>query len=112
MLSGETFFSDFDQRHSLSVYALYRLSNRSSLGAKFRYGSNYPITGYVGEQAVSQNSAPLFGGVGNVAEAVVRIFHRFGDYEHRQRNRLKFTVKALGWDGFRARFEEALTEFR
>jgi sulfite reductase beta subunit-like hemoprotein len=48
----------------------------------------------------------------NVAEAVVRIFHRFGDYEHRQRNRLKFTVKTLGWDAFRARFEEALEEFR
>jgi sulfite reductase beta subunit-like hemoprotein len=48
----------------------------------------------------------------NVAEAVVRVFHRFGDYEHRQRNRLKFTVKTLGWDGFKARFEEALEEFR
>ena len=48
----------------------------------------------------------------NVAEAVVRVFHRFGDYEHRQRNRLKFTVKTLGWDGFRGRFEEALEEFR
>jgi sulfite reductase (NADPH) hemoprotein beta-component len=48
----------------------------------------------------------------NVSEAVVRVFHRFGDYEHRQRNRLKFTVKSLGWDGFRARFEEALEEFR
>jgi sulfite reductase (NADPH) hemoprotein beta-component len=47
-----------------------------------------------------------------VAEAVVRVFHRFGDYEHRQRNRLKFVVKALGWDGFRARFEECLAEFR
>jgi sulfite reductase (NADPH) hemoprotein beta-component len=47
-----------------------------------------------------------------VAEAVVRVFHRFGDYEHRQRNRLKFTVKALGWDGFRTRFHEALDEFR
>jgi sulfite reductase (NADPH) hemoprotein beta-component len=47
-----------------------------------------------------------------VAEAVVRVFHRFGDYEHRQRNRLKFTVRALGWDVFRARFQEALDEFR
>ena len=47
-----------------------------------------------------------------VAEAVVRVFHRFGDYEHRQRNRLKFTIKALGWDGFRARFDECLAEFR
>jgi sulfite reductase (NADPH) hemoprotein beta-component len=48
----------------------------------------------------------------NVAEAVVRVFHRFGDYEHRQRNRIKFVVKALGWDAFRARVEEALEEFR
>jgi len=47
-----------------------------------------------------------------VAEAVVRVFHRYGDYEHRQRNRLKFVVKALGWEGFRARFEECLAEFR
>jgi sulfite reductase (NADPH) hemoprotein beta-component len=47
-----------------------------------------------------------------VAEAVVRVFHRFGDYEHRQRNRLKFTIKALGWDGFKARYDEALAEFR
>jgi sulfite reductase (NADPH) hemoprotein beta-component len=48
----------------------------------------------------------------NVAEAVVRVFHRFGDYKHPQRNRMKFVVKALGWDGYRARFEECLDEFR
>jgi sulfite reductase (NADPH) hemoprotein beta-component len=48
----------------------------------------------------------------NVAEAVVRVFHRFGDYEHRSRNRLKFTIKTLGWDGFRERYEEALAEFK
>ncbi len=47
----------------------------------------------------------------NAAEAVLRVFHRHGDYEHRQRNRLKFVVKALGWDGFRAKFEECLQEF-
>ena len=48
----------------------------------------------------------------NVAEAVIRVFHKDGDYEHRQRNRLKFTVKALGWDRFRVRFEEELAVFR
>ncbi len=47
-----------------------------------------------------------------VAEAVVRVFHRFGDYEHRQRNRLKFTIRTLGWDGFKQRFDECLAEFR
>ncbi|OFW16186.1 MAG: nitrite reductase [Acidobacteria bacterium RIFCSPLOWO2_12_FULL_67_14] len=48
----------------------------------------------------------------NVAEAVVRVFHRFGDRKHMQRNRMKFLIRSLGWDGYRARFEEALTEFR
>ena len=48
----------------------------------------------------------------NVAESVVRVFHRFGDYKHPQRNRLKFVVRAFGWEGFRARFEECLAEFR
>ena len=47
-----------------------------------------------------------------VAEAVVRVFHRYGDYEHRQRNRLKFVIRSLGWDAFRARFDECLEEFR
>jgi len=48
----------------------------------------------------------------NVAEAVVRVFHRFGDYEHKSRNRLKFTIRTLTWDGFRQKFEEALAEFK
>jgi sulfite reductase beta subunit-like hemoprotein len=48
----------------------------------------------------------------NVAEAIIRVFHRFGDYKHPQRNRMKFVVKALTWDGYRARFEECLDEFK
>ncbi len=48
----------------------------------------------------------------NVAEAIVRVFHRLGDYKHKQRNRLKFLVKSLGWDGFRAEFERELEAFR
>jgi sulfite reductase beta subunit-like hemoprotein len=47
-----------------------------------------------------------------VAEAVVRVFHRLGDYKHRQRNRLKFLVKTLGWDGFRAEFDKDLEAIR
>ena len=48
----------------------------------------------------------------DVAEAVVRVFHERGDYQHRQRNRMKFLIKAMGWDGFRAAFEEALAQVR
>ena len=44
----------------------------------------------------------------NVAEAVIRVFHRLGDYQHKQRNRMKFLIKQLGWDGWRAAFEQEL----
>jgi outer membrane receptor for ferrienterochelin and colicin len=44
--TGEAFDGDYDQRHTFNVQALYRLSNRTSLAAKFRAGSNAPATGY------------------------------------------------------------------
>jgi sulfite reductase beta subunit-like hemoprotein len=47
----------------------------------------------------------------DVAEAIVRVFHRFGDYQHRQRNRMKFLIREIGWDAWRAKYDEALAEF-
>ena len=46
--TGETFWGDADQRHTLSLYGLYRLSSRTSVSARYRYGSNYPVTGFIG----------------------------------------------------------------
>jgi len=48
----------------------------------------------------------------NVVEAVLRVFREFGDYKHKQANRLKFTIKKLGWDGFLAEYHRKLEEFR
>jgi hypothetical protein len=61
LTGDETFWADFDQRHSLSLFGRYPLSNRTALGAKFRYGSNYPLLGYIGQQT-SSSVTPLFGG--------------------------------------------------
>jgi sulfite reductase beta subunit-like hemoprotein len=47
-----------------------------------------------------------------VAEAVLRVFQRYGDYEHKQRNRLKFLVKSMGWDAWLAAFQRELDEVR
>ena len=44
-----------------------------------------------------------------VAEAVLRVFHRLGDYKHKQRNRIKFLVRELGWTKFRAEYDHELT---
>jgi sulfite reductase (NADPH) hemoprotein beta-component len=44
----------------------------------------------------------------DAAEAIIRVFHRLGDYKHKQRNRLKFLVRSLGWEGFRAEYEKEI----
>jgi ferric enterobactin receptor len=44
--TGEAFWDDFDQRHTFNVYGNYRLTDRLSLSARFRAGSNFPAPGY------------------------------------------------------------------
>src|SRR5437773_2518156 len=44
-----------------------------------------------------------------VAEAILRVFHRLGDYEHKQRNRMKFLIRAIGWTRWREEYERELT---
>lgn len=45
-VTGETFWADFDQRHTLNAYGLYRFNDHFSASARFREGSNYPAEGY------------------------------------------------------------------
>jgi sulfite reductase beta subunit-like hemoprotein len=47
-----------------------------------------------------------------VAEAVLRVFHRLGDYEHKQRNRMKFLIRAIGWTRWREEYARELTACR
>jgi len=44
--TGEVFWGDYDQRHTLNAYATYRHSDRTSFSARFRAGSNFPAPGY------------------------------------------------------------------
>jgi sulfite reductase (NADPH) hemoprotein beta-component len=48
----------------------------------------------------------------SVAEAVIRVFHARGDYQHKQRNRMKFLIKSMGWEAFRAAFDDTLAAVR
>jgi sulfite reductase beta subunit-like hemoprotein len=40
-----------------------------------------------------------------VTEAVLRVFHRLGDYQHKQRNRMKFLIDQMGFEAWRAEYE-------
>ena len=46
------------------------------------------------------------------AEAVLRVFKRLGDYKHKQRNRMKFLIKALGWEAWVKEYETELAACR
>ena len=48
----------------------------------------------------------------DVAEAILRTFHRLGDYKHKQRNRMKFLIKSMGWEAWKADVERDLAEIR
>jgi sulfite reductase (NADPH) hemoprotein beta-component len=48
----------------------------------------------------------------DVADAVMRVFAAFGDYKHKQRNRIKFLIKSLGWDRFVEEYRRALEGVR
>jgi hypothetical protein len=48
-VSGESFWGDLDQRHTINLYGLYRLSPSTSVSGKLRMGSNFPAPGYYTE---------------------------------------------------------------
>jgi hypothetical protein len=48
--TGETFWGDYDQRHTVNLYGTYRVNDRFSLSARLRLGSNFPTTGYWDER--------------------------------------------------------------
>jgi hypothetical protein len=66
--TAETFWANADQRHTLSLYGNYRLSSRTGISAKLRYGSNYPLVGYLAEHpdAPIVDGQPEFYAISNV----------------------------------------------
>ena len=46
------------------------------------------------------------------AEAVLRVYHRRGDYKHRQRNRIKYLIKEIGLAAFREEYTTELAALR
>jgi sulfite reductase (NADPH) hemoprotein beta-component len=70
-----------------------------------------------GTSTMSTAGAVLFdflpaGEMLDVAEAVLRVFHERGDYQHKHRNRMKFLIKSMGWAAWRNAFEAALAAVR
>jgi hypothetical protein len=46
LVTGETYPSDFEQKHTINIYGSYRFSESWNLSVKARFGSNFPYPGY------------------------------------------------------------------
>ena len=53
-MTGEAFDGDFDQRHTVAVFGRYLVSDRMSVNARWRFGSNRPIAGYIERRAAGE----------------------------------------------------------
>ena len=49
-LTAESFWGDYDQRHTVNIVGRYQLSRTTGFGLKWRYGSNVPVAGYLAER--------------------------------------------------------------
>ena len=47
-----------------------------------------------------------------LAEAIVSVFHRLGERQNRNAARMKFLIRKIGWDAFRAEVEKDLAALR
>ena len=94
----------FTAIHDIGLKARMRGTNgRAELGFRITVG------GGTATMCRSGNLLHEFAPAGellDVAEAIVRVFHRLGDREHKHKNRMKFLIKALGWERYRDEYEK------
>ena len=95
---------DRDQRHRLA--RARRADGRRGFRVLVGGGTAIMCTAGRRRSSSSCRSASML----DVAEAIVRVFHRLGDYQHKQRNRMKFLIKALGWEKWQEEFDAAFAE--
>jgi sulfite reductase (ferredoxin) len=84
---------------------------RAAIGPDGRRGFRITVAG--GTSIMPRAGALLHdfypaGEIFDVADAIIRVFAALGDYQHKQRNRLKFLIKNLGWERWLEEYHRAL----
>lgn len=59
-ITGERYYGDYDQRHTLNVYLSWRMSHRFGASVKYRYGSGFPVDGYYREGPENTDGEPTY----------------------------------------------------
>jgi sulfite reductase (ferredoxin) len=88
---------------------------RAALAPDGRRGFRITVAG--GTSIMPRSGALLHeflpaGEIFDVTDAILRVYAALGDYQHKQRNRLKFLIKTLGWDRWLAEYHTSLATVR
>ncbi|HVI95103.1 MAG TPA: hypothetical protein VM753_13915, partial [Anaeromyxobacter sp.] len=93
--------------HDIGLRALTRLDENGKVERGFRIAAGGGTSTMARSAGLLHDFLPV-GDMLASAEAIVRVFHKLGDYQHKARNRMKFLIKSLGWEGFQAQYEQEL----
>lgn len=88
---------------------------RAALGPHGTRGFHITVAG--GTSIMPRSGALLHdflpaGEICDVADAILRVYAALGDYQHKQRNRLKFLIKNLGWERWLDEYRASLAAVR
>lgn len=94
--------------------AINDIGFRARLDERGRRGFQVTIAGGTATLATSGHALAWLpaGEILTFAEALLSVFHRLGDRQHRQRNRMKFLVRTLGFEAFKAALDESWAALR
>src|SRR5215813_12344766 len=105
-------FEGCEEDHALT--AINDLGFRAAIGSGGQRGFRVTAGGGTSILCTSGSLLREFlpaGHLFNLAEAILRVFHRLGDRQHKQRNRMKFLMRQLGWGAWREAVDRAEEAF-
>ena len=95
--------------NDIGLRALRRVNGSDRRGFRVTVGGGTSILPTSGQLLFEFLPA---GEILDVADAILRLYAARGDYKHKQRNRMKFLIREMGWDAWRAELERTLAEVR
>jgi sulfite reductase (NADPH) hemoprotein beta-component len=95
--------------NDIGFRALVRVNGRARRGFRVSVGGGTSILPTSGHLLYEFLPA---GDILDLAEAILRLYAARGDYQHKQRNRMKFLIREMGFEAWRSELEAALAGVR
>jgi sulfite reductase beta subunit-like hemoprotein len=108
-------FEGCSEDHALAAINDIGLRARVHVNGTARHGFRVSVAGSTSILPTSGHLLHEFlpaGEILELAEAILRLYAARGDYKHKQRNRLKFLIREMGFEAWRAELDRTLAEVK